>query len=136
VATRKPKRATRTPSSAPSKQEIITRLSEFWARQGCVLVQPYNSEVGAGTLNPAATGSGASVQVLAEKVGAVRARSAASKKSKPRYKRVATKRLRNGAKTYSVGVTLRRGKWRLKTRYRNPGVIKTTDSRARSVSVR
>ncbi|HXS09628.1 MAG TPA: glycine--tRNA ligase subunit alpha [Candidatus Krumholzibacteria bacterium] len=53
MATRKPKRATRTPSSAPSKQEIITRLSEFWARQGCVLVQPYNSEVGAGTLNPA-----------------------------------------------------------------------------------
>ena len=90
----------------------------------------------AGTLSPAATGSGASVQVLAEKVGSVPARSAASKKSKPRYKRVATKRLRNGAKTYSVGVTLRRGKWRLKTRYRNPGVIKTTDSRARSVSVR
>jgi len=90
----------------------------------------------AGTLDPAATGSGASVQVLAEKVGSVPARSAASKKSKPRYKRVATKRLRNGAKTYSVGVTLRRGKWRLKTRYRNPGVIKTTDSRARSVSVR
>ena len=29
------------------------RLHEFWARQGCVLVQPYNSEVGAGTLNPA-----------------------------------------------------------------------------------
>ena len=51
-------------------------------------------------------------------------------------KRVATKTLRNGARTYSVGVTLRRGKWRLKTRYRNPGVIKTTDSRARSVSVR
>jgi len=39
--------------SAPTKQEIITRLHEFWARQGCVLVQPYNSEVGAGTLNPA-----------------------------------------------------------------------------------
>jgi hypothetical protein len=60
----------------------------------------------AGTLNPAATGTGASVQVLAEKVGSIRARSAASKK---RYKRVATKRLRNGAKTYSVAVTLRRG---------------------------
>ena len=53
MATRKAKRATRNPSSAPSKQEIITRLSEFWAKQGCVLVQPYNSEVGAGTLNPA-----------------------------------------------------------------------------------
>src|SRR5262249_10775435 len=53
LATRKTTRATRSASSAPSKQEIITRLSEFWARQGCVLVQPYNSEVGAGTLNPA-----------------------------------------------------------------------------------
>ena len=29
------------------------RLHAFWAKQGCVLVQPYNSEVGAGTLNPA-----------------------------------------------------------------------------------
>ena len=73
------------------------------------------------------------MQVLAEKVGSLPARSAAGKK---RYKRVATKTLRNGARTYSVGVTLRRGKWRLKTRYRNPGVIKTTDSRARSISVR
>jgi glycyl-tRNA synthetase alpha chain len=53
LATRKPKRAPRTVSSAPSKQEIITRLHAFWAKQGCVLVQPYNSEVGAGTLNPA-----------------------------------------------------------------------------------
>ncbi len=40
-------------SPAPTKQEIIMRLHEFWAKQGCVLVQPYNSEVGAGTLNPA-----------------------------------------------------------------------------------
>ena len=52
MVTRKQPRAARKPS-APSKQEIITRLHEFWARQGCVLVQPYNSEVGAGTLNPA-----------------------------------------------------------------------------------
>jgi glycyl-tRNA synthetase alpha chain len=52
VATRKTQRAARTPS-APSKQEIITRLHDFWSAQGCVLVQPYNSEVGAGTLNPA-----------------------------------------------------------------------------------
>jgi glycyl-tRNA synthetase alpha chain len=39
--------------AAPTKQEIIMRLHAFWAKQGCVLVQPYNSEVGAGTLNPA-----------------------------------------------------------------------------------
>ncbi|HEX5132047.1 MAG TPA: glycine--tRNA ligase subunit alpha [Candidatus Krumholzibacteria bacterium] len=53
MATRKPSRATSKRTSAPTKQEIITRLHEFWAKQGCVLVQPYNSEVGAGTLNPA-----------------------------------------------------------------------------------
>ena len=53
MATRSRQRAARGASSAPSKQEIITRLHDFWAKQGCVLVQPYNSEVGAGTLNPA-----------------------------------------------------------------------------------
>ncbi len=37
----------------PSYQEIILGLQTFWMRQGCVLLQPYNSEVGAGTLNPA-----------------------------------------------------------------------------------
>jgi glycyl-tRNA synthetase alpha chain len=43
--------------SAKSKkatyQEIIAKLQEFWLRKGCVILQPYNSEVGAGTLNPA-----------------------------------------------------------------------------------
>ena len=34
-------------------QEIIRRLEDFWARQGCLIFQPYNSEVGAGTFNPA-----------------------------------------------------------------------------------
>jgi glycyl-tRNA synthetase alpha chain len=34
-------------------QEIIASLQEFWAKRGCVVVQPYNSEVGAGTFNPA-----------------------------------------------------------------------------------
>jgi glycyl-tRNA synthetase alpha chain len=29
------------------------RLEAFWAEQGCVIQQPYNSEVGAGTFNPA-----------------------------------------------------------------------------------
>ena len=53
MATRTRQRAARGASSPPSKQEIITRLHDFWAKQGCVLVQPYNSEVGAGTLNPA-----------------------------------------------------------------------------------
>ncbi|HWL84193.1 MAG TPA: glycine--tRNA ligase subunit alpha [Polyangiaceae bacterium] len=34
-------------------QELILGLQEFWTKQGCLLVQPYNSEVGAGTFNPA-----------------------------------------------------------------------------------
>jgi glycyl-tRNA synthetase alpha subunit len=29
------------------------RLHEFWADQGCVIWQPHNSQVGAGTSNPA-----------------------------------------------------------------------------------
>jgi len=34
-------------------QEIISALQQFWAARGCIIVQPYNSEVGAGTFNPA-----------------------------------------------------------------------------------
>lgn len=34
-------------------QEIILGLQSFWARQGCLLAQPYDLEVGAGTFNPA-----------------------------------------------------------------------------------
>jgi glycyl-tRNA synthetase alpha chain len=34
-------------------QDIILTLQDFWAKRGCVIVQPYNSEVGAGTYNPA-----------------------------------------------------------------------------------
>lgn len=34
-------------------QDIILRLQGFWAEYGCVILQPYNSEVGAGTFNPA-----------------------------------------------------------------------------------
>jgi glycyl-tRNA synthetase alpha chain len=33
-------------------QEIILRLERFWGEQGCVLTQPINTEVGAGTFNP------------------------------------------------------------------------------------
>ena len=29
------------------------KLQEFWAKEGCLIFQPYNSEVGAGTFNPA-----------------------------------------------------------------------------------
>ncbi len=34
-------------------QELIFRLQEFWANNGCVLVQPLDLEVGAGTFHPA-----------------------------------------------------------------------------------
>lgn len=34
-------------------QDIILELSRFWTEQGCVLQQPYDMEVGAGTFHPA-----------------------------------------------------------------------------------
>ncbi len=34
-------------------QEIIFRLEKFWAKQGCIILQPYDIEKGAGTFNPA-----------------------------------------------------------------------------------
>src|SRR5471030_3005065 len=34
-------------------QNLILGLQKFWAAHGCLIVQPYNSEVGAGTYNPA-----------------------------------------------------------------------------------
>jgi len=34
-------------------QDVIMKLQEFWAKEGCLIFQPYNSEVGAGTFNPA-----------------------------------------------------------------------------------
>ncbi len=34
-------------------QDIILRLHEFWGARGCVILQPYDVEVGAGTLHPA-----------------------------------------------------------------------------------
>lgn len=34
-------------------QEIILRLQNFWAKQGCIIQQPYDVEKGAGTMNPA-----------------------------------------------------------------------------------
>lgn len=34
-------------------QDLIMALQKFWADRGCVLQQPYDTEVGAGTFNPA-----------------------------------------------------------------------------------
>jgi len=36
-------------------QSIILRLQTYWAEQGCVILQPYDMEVGAGTFHPATT---------------------------------------------------------------------------------
>ncbi|HYX68617.1 MAG TPA: glycine--tRNA ligase subunit alpha [Terriglobales bacterium] len=36
----------------PTFQEIILKLQQFWAERGCVLQQPYDLEVGAGTMAP------------------------------------------------------------------------------------
>lgn len=36
-----------------SFQQIIFQLQEFWAKQGCAILQPIDLEVGAGTLHPA-----------------------------------------------------------------------------------
>ena len=38
-----------------SFQALIHRLQGFWADQGCLLLQPYDIEVGAGTFHPATT---------------------------------------------------------------------------------
>jgi glycyl-tRNA synthetase alpha chain len=34
-------------------QDVILNLQKFWAQRGCLLVQPYDMEKGAGTFNPA-----------------------------------------------------------------------------------
>src|SRR6266545_5861101 len=34
-------------------QDALIRLTEYWSSNGCVITQPMNTEVGAGTLNPA-----------------------------------------------------------------------------------
>ena len=38
-----------------SFQEIIINLQKFWGKFGCVILQPYDIEVGAGTFHPATT---------------------------------------------------------------------------------
>jgi hypothetical protein len=38
-----------------SFQGFILALQRFWADQGCVILQPYDMEMGAGTFHPATT---------------------------------------------------------------------------------
>ena len=44
-----------TASPKTSFQDLILTLQQFWAEQGCVLLQSYDMEVGAGTFHPATT---------------------------------------------------------------------------------
>ena len=61
-----PKSSTRTAETKPhaalpalrpkeSFQDLILTLQQFWGAQGCVVLQPYDMEVGAGTFHPATT---------------------------------------------------------------------------------
>ncbi len=43
------------PTKTLSFQDLILTLHAFWARQGCLILQPYDVEVGAGTFHPATT---------------------------------------------------------------------------------
>ena len=40
---------------ASSFQALLLRLQDYWAKQGCVILQPYDVEMGAGTFHPATT---------------------------------------------------------------------------------
>jgi glycyl-tRNA synthetase alpha chain len=41
------------PMAVPTYQEMIAELERYWADYGCLVMQPYHTEVGAGTFNPA-----------------------------------------------------------------------------------
>jgi glycyl-tRNA synthetase len=40
-------------ASAPTFQDAVRKLQDYWANAGCVVWMPHNTEVGAGTMNPA-----------------------------------------------------------------------------------
>ncbi|MEK9545420.1 MAG: glycine--tRNA ligase subunit alpha [Pelagibacteraceae bacterium] len=50
-----PKKKTVKKNKALSFQDIIMNLQKFWGKYGCVILQPYDMEVGAGTFHPATT---------------------------------------------------------------------------------
>src|SRR5680860_1165318 len=43
------------PERHPSFQAPLLKLERFWADRGCVILQPYDMEIGAGTFHPATT---------------------------------------------------------------------------------
>jgi glycyl-tRNA synthetase alpha chain len=54
-ASARPPKATTTLQPKKSFQDLILTLQQFWGQQGCVILQPYDMEVGAGTFHPATT---------------------------------------------------------------------------------
>ena len=42
-------------SKAKNFQDLILTLQQFWAEKGCLILQPYDNEMGAGTFHPATT---------------------------------------------------------------------------------
>ncbi len=52
-----PKLSAAAPPLRPKEafQDLILTLQQFWGAQGCVVLQPYDMEVGAGTFHPATT---------------------------------------------------------------------------------
>ncbi len=49
------KKKTKNSKSFISFQDTILNLQNFWSKKGCVILQPYDLEVGAGTFHPATT---------------------------------------------------------------------------------
>ncbi len=47
--------STPAPNPATCFQRLILKLQDYWAERGCVILQPYDLEVGAGTFHPATT---------------------------------------------------------------------------------
>ena len=45
----------RKPNPETCFQNAILKLQSYWSKQGCVILQPYDMEVGAGTFHPATT---------------------------------------------------------------------------------
>ncbi|HKW89837.1 MAG TPA: glycine--tRNA ligase subunit alpha [Candidatus Acidoferrales bacterium] len=52
MAKNKKSRASAPKSKGPTFQRLILDLQQYWSRRGCVLQQPYDVEVGAGTMHP------------------------------------------------------------------------------------
>ena len=49
------KKKKKNPKSFISFQDTILNLQKYWSKKGCVILQPYDLEVGAGTFHPATT---------------------------------------------------------------------------------